>query len=339
MNDRVHFSNIDWIRAIASIAVVAIHYHVIPLDQTANIASIGNLTDGYILRLSVPMFMLVSIFLFTSKERNASYLLKKTKTLLFLAFTWSFIFYALNGGLLAPIEKIVHISKEVKNSPEILLHYFFSDLETVFYFFISLYVVLVIAFLLQNRSTKLIITSLMLSVLTVAILPFIYQGSLATFYNPINFIPYAPAAILINRYRAVVFQKKLQIGSGCLLLGLLMIFVELTIALQTNINFINGYTKTSLIFISVGLLLISLSTKKPNKIVAFMSEHSLPLYLFHTCLFSLVGTITNILFVKFMHISSLYINTFAWLTAIVLCYLISKFIAPRILIPAIYKIG
>lgn len=118
-----------------------------------------------------------------------------------------------------------------------------------------------------------------------------------------------------------------------------MILVELTIALQTNINFINGYTKTSLIFLSIGLLLISLSTKEPNKIVVFMSEHSLPLYLFHTCLFSLVGTITNILFVKFMHISSLYINIFAWLTAIVLCYLISKFIAPRILISAIYKIG
>lgn len=334
-NDQIHFSNIDWIRALSSIAVVAIHYHVI---QTGGIASTGNLIDGYILRLSVPMFMLVSIFLFTSKERNADYLLKKTKTLLFLAFTWSFIFYTLNRGLLSPIEKIIHISKEVSNSPELLIHYFFSDLETVFYFFISLYVVLVIAFLLQNRSTGLIITALILSVLTVGILPFIYNGSIATFYNPLNFIPYAPAAILINRYRDVFFQKNLQIGSGCLLIGLLMILVEIAMALQTNINFINGYTKTSLIFLSIGLLLISLSTKKPNKIVAFMSEHSLPLYLFHTCMFSLVGTITNILFVKFMNVSA-YINTFNWLTAIFLCYFISRFIAPRILIPAIYKVG
>lgn len=335
-NSSVHYCNIDWIRAISSIAVVALHYHAIPVNQIADTASTGSLINGYILRLAVPLFMLVSIFLFTSKERNSQYLTQKIKQLLFFALIWPVFFYVLNGGLLSYVKKIIDVTKEIKDSPLLLFYYFFTDMETVFYFFISLPVVLVVALLLQSRTTEFIIGALMLSILAIAVLPFMSQGSLATFYNPINFIPYAPIAILINRYRKLIMIKKTRIGLLLLLIGCLLIIVEVNIDKLITINLIDGYTKNSLVALSTGVLLISLSTDKTNRLIAFMSKHSLPLYLFHTCLYALVGTICNIFFTKLLHIPATYNHMYAWLIAVVLCYLISRFIAPRMLIPSIY---
>lgn len=229
------------------------------------------------------------------------------------------------------------MAKEIKDSPLLVFYYLFTDLETVFYFFISLPLILIIAFLLQSRTTKYNIGILILSILAIAILPFINHGSLASFYNPINFIPYAPAGLLLNRYREILFIKKIRFGLLLLLVGCFLAILEINIESLLTIGIIDGYTKNSLVFLSTGIFLISQSTQKANRFIRFMSRNSLPLYLFHTCLFGLVGTICDIFFRKLMHIPASYNHNYAWLIAIALCYLIAKFIAPRILLPSIYS--
>jgi surface polysaccharide O-acyltransferase-like enzyme len=63
------FHGIDWIRALASVAVVALHYHAIPSGLTSgpDADAVWQIVNGYLLRLAVPLF---HGFAFLALERS-----------------------------------------------------------------------------------------------------------------------------------------------------------------------------------------------------------------------------------------------------------------------------
>ncbi len=332
-----HHYNIDWIRALSSVAVVALHYGAIPPALLTDLTSPWALFNGFVLRLAVPLFMMVSVFLFAGKPRDRDYLIKKVKYLLFLALVWSMIYLVAKGGLLTYFKKITFVLKEVKNAPSSMVYFLLTDLETVFYFFISLPIVLATTFVLQNKSTRIVVIFLLTSIATIGMLPFVKDGFFVKFYNPLNFIAFAPIGILVNRHYDYLMSKRWAFG-GLLLFATVILGVGEAYVSELNaVNLVDGYTKNSLIALTTAVLLLTFTGRKTNKVISFMSKHSLPLYLFHSCLYGLVGTICDLFFTKLIGIDASNQHVYAWAVAVVLCYLISKFIAPRLLSPAVYS--
>ncbi len=246
-----HLKNIDWIRAIASVLVVALHYNIISDSLTIVNHDIQAWIRDYVMRLALPLFFIVSLFLFSRKIRDFSYVKQRIQQLLLIGFIWPFIFYFCFGGVNGYIETIISIAKKITASPNLFFYYFFSDIETVYYFFTNLSIVLAITFYLQTKSNKFVFIFLVCSVLNIGIVPFVFPN-LAVFYNPMNFVSYAPTGILMNRYFSSLIKQHLKVGLILLLVGALLIFWEIKIS-STGVFLLNGYTRNSLIFLSAGI--------------------------------------------------------------------------------------
>lgn len=336
MNQQHYLKNIDWIRAIASILVVALHYNI-TLDSSKIVApEVQACLRYYVMRLAVPLFFIVSLFLFSRKIRDFSYVKQRLQQLLLIGFIWSFIFFICSGGLNGCVKVFMSIAKKITSSPNLFFYYFFSNIETVYYFFTSLSIVLFITFYLQNKSNKLIFIFLICSVLTIGILPLIFPN-LAVVYNPMNFVSYAPTSILMNRFFPSLIKQRLKVSLILLLIGALFTFWEIKIS-STGVFLLDGYTRNSLVFLSAGIFLMSFFIQSTNKVIEFMSEQSLSLYLLHFCLFPLVGTIDNIMFIKILHFPSEYADFCSLFVVVGICYLISKFLMPRFFVTTVYRV-
>jgi peptidoglycan/LPS O-acetylase OafA/YrhL len=336
MQHQEHLRNIDWIRAICSILVVALHYDLIAPSSTINGLTPEIWLRNYVMGVAVPLFMLVSLFLMTRKKRELAYLKQRSQKLLFIGIIWPFIYYTCNSGIIGYVERIILSVKEMKELPLRFFYYVFSNIDTIYYFFVSLLIVVVVSFYLQNKSNKFIYCCLAINLIIIAILP-LTNIEISVVYNPMNFLPYAPIAILINRNFDKLIKQKVKFGLALLIIGLFLMLLEVEIASNTGILFIEGYTKNSLVFLATGIFVLSFAIQSTNKTIKFMSEYSLALYLIHPCMFRLAGTISNIIFIKALKLTPAYISVGSFMVAMSLCYVVAKFIMPRILHPAIYS--
>lgn len=336
--------NIEWIRAIASILVVAVHYSVFGDSSSSLLVSgitLEVLLREYIARLAVCLFMITSLFLFSTKNRDLSYLKPRVKKFLLLGTVWPFIFYTCGGGLTAFIGRLIEVIKSSLQSPFLLFHYFFSSVETVYYFFISLAVITYICFFLQKQRHSVILLFLVITSLVISALPLVsslLNINIAVIHNPVNFFSYAPIAILINRNYEAVLRRHFKIGFFVLFIGVVLAFLEVHMALKTGTSsYVLGYSKNSLVCLSTGIFMMSFGIKKSNSIIKFMADFSLPLYLLHTCIKPLVGTLDSLIFVKSLGISSGYVNVItSFFMGVGISYFLARFILPRTLSSALY---
>jgi peptidoglycan/LPS O-acetylase OafA/YrhL len=329
-----HYGNIDYIRAFASLIVVAAHYGAIPYPQSVGPFA---LVFGYACRLVVPLFMVVSSFLFARSERTGQYAWSKIKRMLLLALVWSFIFYLCNGGFPAYIGKISEIAKAGAREPLLLAYYLASGLQTVFYFFVALALIQLLVFLLQRASTGVVVIVLAACLLVLLILPFVLDGKLAVFDNPINFLAFAPVGVLLNRRIDDVLGKKLLVGGSIFGLGIAAMALEAFVLHPGDLAFINGGTKASLVFLATGLFVMTTTERRPGRIIRFMSDQSLLLYFLHTCVFSIVATTYDLVFTKGLRLAAAWAPAVQFLIALMLCYMIGVLVVPRIMSQKTYS--
>jgi peptidoglycan/LPS O-acetylase OafA/YrhL len=331
---QLHYGNIDYIRAFASLIVVAAHYGAIPYPESVGTYA---LVFGYLCRMVVPLFMVVSSFLFARCDRTGEYAWAKIKRMLLLALLWSFFFYLSNGGIPAYIGKLSEVAKAGGKSPLLLAYYLASGLQTVFYFFIALALVQLLTFILQRASTALVIMTLAACLLALVALPFALGGKLAVFDNPINFLAFAPVGVLLSRRADAIFGKKLLVGGSLLGLGLAAAALEASVLHPGDLAFVTGGTKASLVFLAAGLFVLTLTERKPGPAIRFMSDQSLMLYFLHTCVFSVVSTAYGLVFAKGLHIDPALGPVVQFALALLLCYAIGAAVVPRVLSPKTYS--
>ncbi|MDH3972710.1 MAG: acyltransferase [Deltaproteobacteria bacterium] len=303
MNKRIE--GIDYLRAIMSVFVVIWHMGgggrslIFSMkDFRQHTFTFSDFVNFHLLLLAVPAFILVSNYLYVSREITYKAFQKRMKRLLLLLSFWAPILIVVRYLYTGQLDII---PDSISSFIVILLR----AGNTKYYFFVSLILTLLFTHSISKLKPAILIPGFILSIIFIAFLPLLtkiygyYQ--LSAYWNPLNFIPYCFAALLIKGNEDNILSKKYYILVTSF--SLFFIFSIIEWNASTGAIFFPGqgfaipaYTRTSLIFGTLTLLIFALDPKiKSGKIVSFMSKYSLALYCLHPFLMEPVSYIINLL--------------------------------------------
>jgi hypothetical protein len=164
------------------------------------------------------------------------------------------------------------------------------------------------------------------SVVVVGVLPVLHKEThfrfLAHHANPLNFVPYAFAGVGLARLSAVgAARTRTWIGIACVALAGGTAVLDWTVYVdpcffEINEFAIPAYTRPSLVFLAVAVLVLALPVRRPpGPVVRFMALHSLGVYCLHPFFVDGRDKIIQV-----MHLSGLAAVLVPWVLVLVLSY-------------------
>jgi peptidoglycan/LPS O-acetylase OafA/YrhL len=295
--NKVNYPGITYLRAICSIVVVILHSGGFPHSQlfvreqfTEHRFQVWDVLNFYALLLAVPIFFLISNFLFALKQPSGTELVKLLTRLGKITIFWTFcqlIFIYGRWNLFSQIPRPGEADWIIR-----LISYVLSAGHTLYYFMISLMLLSIVVFLVQRLPIHVVQCLLVLSIVLVGSLPILaikwQLPRLTVFWNPLQFLPYPLAAVVIAQ--AVREQKNL-LTPNWLFLTIISIAVGIWLDWNRYVNvfFFEGgnyalpaYCRPSLVLLAMLIFNLALSvTGKVPTIIQFMADHSLALYCLH----------------------------------------------------------
>ena len=288
---------IDYLRAFFSVCVVAVHLGYINpsriFDQDAYASHTFTWSDFvnfYLLCLAVPVFILISTYLYALKPTDTAGLLRRLGRIVRLLVFWSAlfqIFFFTGYGFLKQVPRDLHG----------LALYVMTGGDTVYYFFVSLALVTIVTHYVRNLPAPALWAMFVLSTVLVGVLPLLHReyadrthwalflGHLA---NPLNFLPFAFAGVGLARLTQAGATRLLAgIGLGALVLGAASALLDWTVYVdpcffEVNRFALPAYTRPSLVFLAVAVMILAIRSRPPvNPVVSFMAFHSLAVYCLH----------------------------------------------------------
>ena len=295
---------ISWLRASLSVAVVAWHMNSFGKslifdnkEYLRHVFALSDLINFQVLLLAVPTFFLISCYLYARKNPSLHYYTKRISRLAILAVFWTLAAW-IWVVLVIGYHRLPSLPPPSLQSFTIIV---LSAGYTPYYFFVSLIILTTITHIFSKLSTILNIIMFISTCLLIFILPKITMNytlyTLSVFWNPLNFIPYPFAAILLARedLLSVKQNPNLWIITVLLVISILLSFYEWRFYIH-EIFFRGGqsaaipaYTRLSVVCSSIMLFFIALTSRiKTNRIIDFMSRQSLSLYCLHVFIFFIV---------------------------------------------------
>ena len=286
-----HIEGFDYLRAVMSVFVVAWHMKTAGSTVTypkdtyfQHTLTASDFVNFHILLLAVPTFIFVSTYLYVLKGASASSLWRRLKRLSILLTFWPVAWILYKRGYSGLLANIPH-------STSSFLSTVIQAGGTIYYFFVSLIVCLLITHVVATRTVHVQIAGLMASTAMLSCLPQISIASglhaLSEYWNPLNFIPFSFAAVLAAQHRAYIHARKTTLVGILVLLS--VVFAKLEWNYSAGEIFFPGdgyaippYTRSSVVFAVLALAIIALeATVKANVIIKFMAKYALALYCLH----------------------------------------------------------
>ncbi len=288
---------LDYLRAFGCLGVIAIHNQLFSdlLSKGGVIASLGQVIDGNILSLMVPIFLHISFLLFYNNRRDHKYITRRLPKLFKLYIFWTVCFTIFLGSL-----------ETIKNFKSLLI-FIISGGNSMFYFFFTLLILIPLAELLLRIGDRFKLSPGQSQVFfgTVfwgsCILLFgcevfvcktnAYPGLIA-YWNPLNFVPYVATGFLILKdYQTGDHKAMLTKAIGLLVISLGLLLLEWSY-LQGITGFslpLPRYTRLSIIFASWGVVYLALLfLTSPPPPIKLLSDCSLGIYCLHPFLLGLL---------------------------------------------------
>jgi hypothetical protein len=319
-----------------SILVVAWHIHLFGVSLIFSEAEylihefcLSDFINFHILLLAVPVFIFMSLFLFSRKAQSLSTLFSKLKKLLILCVFWVLaikIWESGSGGLRS-------LTPTSINS---FLSLILTGGGTIYYFFVSLILCLFFTYFILKLSVQKQIIGLLISLICLFVFPQISIAKgfyeLSAYWNPLNFLPYCFGAVLLaNNIELIV--KYFKILSISLILFIIFSYLEWSYCVN-SIFFpgqgyaIPAYTRVSLFFGALSFMIIALRFKKSTPpIINFMSRYSLPLFILHPFIIPLSKKIAY----PFFYVNSFLFSISSFIITISLSYILAFFLKKMIL--------
>lgn len=288
---------LDYIRAIMSVFVVALHMEAAgkslifsPENYLQHTLTFSDFVNFQLLRLAVPAFIFVSCFLYVLHGASGQALKKRFKRLIVLLVFWPLALNIFQHGY-------PFLYSLVPHSPEALVTVVLRAGNTVYYFFVSLMFCLFVAHCAARLGSRGQIAGFIASLVVVACLPLITMLSqihlLSAYWNPMNFIAFPFAAVLVARNGQFIDSRRTALAAASL--ALCSVFAILEWRYLISDAFFPGpaipaYTRVSLVF---GVLSLSILALKPGirsgPVTRFMATYALSLYCIHPFLMGPVG--------------------------------------------------
>ena len=282
----------DWVRAFMSVAVVTWHMRTFgkSLLYTENFARFKlnplDLIVFHIVPVSVPAFLLISSYFIARNQADWPRLRHRLWRLALLVVFWTVMMSLWKAGY-------GELRKMIPESPLDLLVTIVSANGEYYYFFVALMLCLLMAFGAARLSNLWNWLALALTTAFVFILPQVvmvnHQTLLIAYWNPLNFLPYPFAAVLIFRYqdsllanwRAMLFSVL-----GLLAVSALFSWYEWTHYIQAAFYpeglAIPLLMRASLVYLGAAIIVLALwPWRAAPAFIRFMSNYSLALYILH----------------------------------------------------------
>ena len=280
---------IDYARAFFSVCVVCLHMGgSLPNIFNAKIYEINELSFSdfvsiYIFQIAVPTFFIISNYLFSFRPYDWRDLSKMLVRCLKLFFFWSLIFtLIMKRPLLYP--------RNVMDAVILLL----SGYYTLYYFFVSLVILTIITHFAKKLPNFLLLLLTLLSIIIVGMLPILsikYQFYLlSVLWNPLNFLPFPFAAIMIQRLKSQNLRPLYWnlIIISLIVLALFASILDWTIYVNEGFFTVNlyyaipSYARPSVVLLTILVLVLVVNFQmKKLAVIDFMAKHSLALYCLH----------------------------------------------------------
>lgn len=271
------------------------------LDYAKHAFMFSDFLNFHILLLAVPVFIFISIYLFSIKQPSFAMLRKRVTRLGLLLTFWPLIliFYSKSyrGLLTLPL-----------STPVNAFYTILQGGQTVYYFFASLIVCLCAAYMFIRINLKLQIMLMLDSLALLVVLPAFAKASnyyVATAYwNPFNFIPLTFAAVLVAHNTSFILARRIPFIAISLALSFFFAIFEWqystgSIFFAGQIHAIPTYTRPSLLFEVVAIFTVAMDPRiKASRVIRFMSKNSLALYCLHPFLISPVSQAVSVFIVN-----------------------------------------
>lgn len=289
------FCGFDYLRISMALAVVALHTHVLCAYRFSIILAFGipvcDILENNLLRLAVPTFLLMSLFLFASKaDRGSRYLLRRLEWLMLLFVFWSGLFWVVFRGNHGLFGHDLPMSGW-KASTTWVFKLLVTGGNPYYYFFSCLALLVLLSFLARRFPRWLLWLCVIAStgflwVMAVLALHNDALAGLTVYWNPLNFLPFAFIAPLMSSYW---HQGYLQRPMVRLALIVVLILLCVPIAcmewqhLADSSATLPGYTRPSLVLGASALVLVALPVSHPAPaVVRLLSDYSLGIYCVHS---------------------------------------------------------
>jgi len=288
---------IDYLRAFFSVCVVAVHLgYISPStifdrdEYASHKFTWSDFVNFYVLCLAVPVFVVISTYLYALRPTDSRGLARRLGRILRLLVFWSIayqIFANTGYGFLKTIPHDAHG----------LALYVMTGGNTVYYFFVSLALGTVVTHYSRNLPAALVWGLFTASTALAGVLPLLHKALchqtqwamfLGHLANPLNFLPLAFAGVGLARLAQAEATRPLTlVGVVALVLGVTCAVLDWTVYVdpcffEVNRFAIPAYTRPSLCFLAVAVLVLALTRQPPeNPVVSFMARHSLAVYCLH----------------------------------------------------------
>ena len=300
-----HIAGFDYLRAAMSICIVIWHMSgagmssiFSPVRYHEHVFTLSDFANFHILLLAVPVFMLMSNFLYALGEASPERLGRHLKRILILVTFWPIALIIYKNGYAG-------LSSLAPDSARSLLVTILRAGNTIYYFFVSLLLSLLATHAIARLSNRLVLLGLILTVFSLALLPQLSKAlgylSLSAFWSPLNFAAYPFAGVLIARNLGYARLHSGAIVATCLGLALLFAIYEWRYTVD-GVFFagqgyaIPAYTRASLLFSAVALVILALDDKiEAGSIVKRMANYALALYCIHPFLIAPVRGLVGLL--------------------------------------------
>lgn len=288
-----YYAGFDYIRAVLSLAVIAIHTRLLSAHGNLSVDersgfNVFDIIELNLFFLAVPLFFLVSLFLFYKKQSTLVKDGRRVYQILILYAFWSAAW-------------VLFRDTRPKSGLSEILVFIISGGESVFWFFFSLAFVTLVAALTRKLSTQLTWIALCTSTLMIALFPILNMQDanyryLVAFWNPLLFVPCVFAAKLFVRYEDA-FKSRKYIQPALLVIFIGLCILEWLTLIHPNHELVQAiqipyYARPSVLVGAFILFISALRVRaRPPAVIKFLSSVSLGLYCMHPFLISLTSEI------------------------------------------------
>lgn len=293
-----YYYGFDYLRAIMALGVLAYHIRIFGQSNLFDIneymnhkITLSDLFNFHFCKLTVPVFFLVSIFLFLLKGAggNFRYFAQRIEKLIYLYLFWVgvvLLFYGAAGYFSNIWPKNFGDAVLFIVSGGYSAFYFFFSL--IFLTLLSLYAIRLPVFVLWVLLTA---TGLFLGAFPVIVNLCSEYDYLIAFWSPLNFPVYAFAAALVWKYKMNGLDLSARGFNVCIIVSLVVFVLGAILEWKYLIGVhsfkydgsaLPSLTRISVVAGAVSLFLLSFRIKhKPNRIIRLLSDYSLGIYCLH----------------------------------------------------------
>lgn len=293
-----HYYNLDVLRAISIVLVVMWHTQCFQAQvyeqhyYSIILYSIICIFNYNITLLAVPIFYLISIYLFFKKSDTFSYFIQRLVRLVILYIFWTsiqcIVYYISQYFLYNTIPSAPSISILIAGGPTVPG----GGHGSVFYYLSDLIVLTIIAYVYRIISNdKVFIFISLLWTISFLIYYYLLHEDINPYWTIDNFLIYIPIVYLLYYYKNYFLKLR------WFYLVIFIIFIVFDFKDATT-ETKSAYSRVSVVFGAITLFSFIFASKfsKYNKYIQFLSNYSLGIYALHAFVLFILSIIIKKLF-------------------------------------------